>query len=252
VFLLKINDVAQPQARHLSRLDLEHIADRFTCRYFHKCGPPLGELPPVEPERFAAEIMKLQVHFLPLCTDGSILGLSAFDEVAVEIVADDGAKELIALTANDIAVDAALTADGQTGRRNFTMMHEVAHHILCRLYPREYGPICHRKAHVFYRSNSRSRDWVEWQADTLASALIMPRTLMVQCMRRFGLGNKLEMLNKIYRANDYQKFCNIAEFLGVSKQALEIRMKQLGMLGISYLKDPHALVNVYMEEPNEL
>lgn len=36
--------------------------------------------------------------------------------------------------------------------------------------------------------------------------------------------------------------------MGVSRQALAIRLKQLGLLEQDYLKDPYALVNVVPED----
>jgi hypothetical protein len=36
--------------------------------------------------------------------------------------------------------------------------------------------------------------------------------------------------------------------LGVSRQALSIRMKELGLLGVSYLGRPNAILDVMMED----
>lgn len=60
------------------------------------------------------------------------------------------------------------------------------------------------------------------------------------------------MLNRVFRPNSYAAFCTMAEYIGVSKQALEIRMKQLNLLGRSYLSNPYALVDVIMEDTDEL
>ena len=42
----------------------------------------------------------------------------------------------------------------------------------------------------------------------------------------------------------------MAQFLGVFKQAMSIRLKRLGLLKKDYLQNLHALVNVGMEDDN--
>ena len=55
-------------------------------------------------------------------------------------------------------------------------------------------------------------------------------------------------MNKIYRPKEYRKFCKIAELLGVSKQAMAIRLKRLGLLKKDYLQNPYALADVEKED----
>lgn len=43
----------------------------------------------------------------------------------------------------------------------------------------------------------------------------------------------------------------MAAFLGVSKQALAIRLKRLGLLKEDYLQEPYALLDIYPDK-NEL
>lgn len=45
----------------------------------------------------------------------------------------------------------------------------------------------------------------------------------------------------------YKRFDALADFLGCSKKALAIRMKQLGLLKKEYLDNPFDLVTVYPE-----
>lgn len=52
------------------------------------------------------------------------------------------------------------------------------------------------------------------------------------------------MLNRVYAAEDYSRFSDMADYMGVSKQALAIRLKGLDLLEREFLKDPYALVNV--------
>lgn len=94
------------------------------------------------------------------------------------------------------------------------------------------------------------RDWDEWQADNLASALLLPSEIVLGALRKFNLEYGIDILNKIYRPKEYRKFCKIAELLGVSKQAMAIRLKRLGLLRKGYLHNPYALADIEMEDDN--
>ena len=85
------------------------------------------------------------------------------------------------------------------------------------------------------------------QANTLGAAILLPENLIKQGMYLFSLGEKIECLNKIYYPSVYKRFDALADFLGCSKKALAIRMKQLGLLKKEYLDNPFDLVTVYPE-----
>lgn len=53
------------------------------------------------------------------------------------------------------------------------------------------------------------------------------------------------MLNKVFAHTEYRKFEQMADYMGVSKQALAIRLKRLSLLNFDYLEDPYALVDIY-------
>ena len=116
------------------------------------------------------------------------------------------------------------------------------------LYPREYGGNAQSPKVHFYRVNSEKNkpisDWEEWQANALASAILLPKDLVMQGMYLFSLGEKIKMLNKVYAPRVYEQFKGLAEFLGVSKTALAIRMKQFGLIEQDYLDNPYRLTDV--------
>lgn len=77
-----------------------------------------------------------------------------------------------------------------------------------------------------------------------SAILLLPRELVEKGMFLFSLGDKIGVLNKIYFHRVYEQFSGLAQFLGVSKQALSIRMKQLGLLEHDYLNDPDSILEV--------
>ena len=238
------------QARYLSRRDLDGIADRVTQKYYQILGVGRGKLTPIDPVLLAEEVVKLNIMFSPLCNDGTILGLAAFADVELALCMSDGNVYIKQLKNGDVVIDTMLQANGLIGRCNFTIAHETGHHILCKLYPKEYGPLCNRTSHIMYRRERKAHSWIEWQADSLASSLLMPQNLITECLPRFSLEKRIEMLNSVFRPKEYQSFCDLAEYLGVSKQALAIRLKQLGILDRrkDYLSNPYELISVYADE----
>ena len=64
----------------------------------------------------------------------------------------------------------------------------------------------------------------------------------------FGLGEHIDVLNSIYRQETFYKFRLLAEYLGVSQQALAIRMKYLKLLDKEYLNHASDMLTIYMED----
>ena len=129
-------------------------------------------------------------------------------------------------------------------------MHEGSHQIFKRLFPDEYGTAKGRGAPVrCYKVSSensgRIKDWEEWLANALASATLLPANLISKGMYLFGLGEKIDCLNKIYRPQEYERFSALADFLGSSRKALAIRMKQLGLVKKEYLDNPFDMISIY-------
>lgn len=235
-------------SKYLSRADLERIGGTVVNQYYQTV-PRVGTMPaPVDPVALAKVVMGLEISYLPLSGDGSILGVACFQETELEVCGDDGIPYQVQLSGRDIVIDSSLLDEDKTGRHNFTAAHELAHHVLVRLYPEDYRNLLNCRTRIMYRDTRRSRDWEEWQANVMAAAIIMPAQTIRCCMYLFGLGNRLDMVSSACRAKEFEKFCDIATYLGVSKKALAIRMKRLGLLGEEYLANPTAPMDVWKDE----
>ena len=179
-------------------------------------------------------------------------GMTSFTEMGVQAFEDDDNEAFFFLDGKTVLVEKDLNFDSKLkGRKNFTLMHEGSHQIFKMLFPNDYG-VTQKSAGVhYYKANSERNkpisDWEEWQANTLGAAILLPENLIKQGMYLFSLGEKIECLNKIYFPGVYKRFDALADFLGCSKKALAIRMKQLGLLKKEYLDNPFDLVTVYPE-----
>ena len=232
---------------HLSRKNIEAIANRITAAY--KRLPFLkGQNPDmIQPEFLARDLLGLTTEYHALSRDGGILGLTACGEVDVRIYDDPKHPEFFHLDGKTLLIDRDLVKEGANkGRYHFTLIHEACHQIFKMLFPREYAsPVRLRQIHYCTAAQSGNGDyWEEWRANALASAVLMPEDMVRNNMLAFGLGEKIPMLNRVYAAKNYNRFSDMADHMGVSKQALAIRLKGLGLLERDDLQDPYALTNV--------
>ena len=75
----------------------------------------------------------------------------------------------------------------------------------------------------------------------------MPEELVKQALFMFGFEDKIHVINRIHAKKDYEKFSMMADFLGVSKQALSIRLSQLGLVGRNDFDDPDSLLDIFQD-----
>lgn len=222
---------------YLSRDDLDNFAERILCA-FVKAEYPKGHICyNVDPARLA-QFYGYNILYVTITRNGSILGQTSTGKMWTSIIDSDGNDILFYLDGNTILIDERLARDPKCyGRRNFTIAHELAHQFINRTYPEIYG----RQSRVIsdYRRSAKPHkeitDWREWQADAMAAALLLPKEAIDEAMFFFGLGEKIKVLSKKYSEYKYERFCEMAEFLQVSKTALAYRLEQLGLLERNYL-----------------
>lgn len=237
--------------KHLSRIDIEVIAEKIIKAYRELPEVKNKKIYRIEPELLLTKLLGLKIEYQHLSLDGSILGMTSFQEIGVEVFDEADTDTFFFLDGKTVLVEKDLQQDsGQRGRFNFTTMHEGSHQIFKMIYPNDYGVRNAEPVH-FYKVNSERNkpisDWEEWQANTLASAILLPKDLVLQGMFLFDLGEKIKCLNKVHYPVVYDKFSALADFLGCSKTALAIRMKKLGLLEQEYLDNPHDYLAIYPE-----
>lgn len=131
-----------------------------------------------------------------------------------------------------IVVEASLRRERESGKRRFTIAHEVAHFVIERHHP----------AAQFQRSFDSERNYdaeemrqqftlAEAQADKLAASLLMPFFIVETALKDFNHGNKLKIYgDNVLAPMDRIKIEKMAAQVGVSFTALLIRLRQFQML----------------------
>lgn len=226
---------------YLTREEIETIARRVTSAYLRL---PIHEeqmVTTIDPELLAEELLGLSVEYHRLSPAGDIHGLTAFGDTAVLVYDNPEQVDYCFLDGKTILVEKELCENtAKTGRCHFTIAHEASHQIYRMLFPKAYSnAICCRTVH-YYSSTAPPGDWEEWRTNALAAAILMPADMLQVNMANLGLEEKLPFLRRKDRY--FGKFLQLAWMMGVSTQALTIRMKQLGFLGGYYLGNPDDLI----------
>ena len=158
--------------KHLSRFDIEAIADKYVQAYMALPDVRNTQIYRIDPELLLEKVLGLNVEYQHLSYDGSILGMTSFTEMGVQVFEDDDNEAFFFLDGKTVLVEKDLNFDSKLkGRKNFTLMHEGSHQIFKMLFPNDYG-VTQKSAGVhYYKANSERNkpisDWEEWQANTL-------------------------------------------------------------------------------------
>ena len=160
-------------------------------------GPP--QAVPIETIIETKFDLTLEYHCLR--KNGSILGETIFDEGAAILYDQDEKRyRLIAVKAGTILVEERLCVDRLLGRLRFTGTGDVA-------------------AYEGKTSLDESHGLVEWQADALATALLMPLPQIKRSFYRLRAGRSNEQL-----------VAEMAQIFQVSKQAMRIRLETRNLI----------------------
>ncbi len=121
--------------KHLSRYDIETIAAKYIKAYMQLPEIKNTQVYRIDPEIMLGKILGLTVDYVHLSYDGSILGLTSFGELGVQIFENDDDEAFYFLDGKTVLVEADLNYDNKLrGRKNFTLMHEGSHQIFKKLF----------------------------------------------------------------------------------------------------------------------
>lgn len=118
------------------------------------------------------------------------------------------------MSLNTPYIEAALLEDEKSySRLRFTLAHELAHYIIHKQVFSGTGVA------VALYNNDTDEDATEWQANYLAKAILMPNGQIKRCFYA---------LRPVCKTKS-EYVCKMAEIFEVSKQAMEIRLKDFAL-----------------------
>jgi len=200
---------------------------------------------PIDIVNLAEEGLFLTIKNRMLDFSAAVLGMTVFEDVEDVPCLDDMYQSIkIPLPGGTIVIHSQLSGYERKARRRFTIAHECSHWVLHRAYhsptKQKYHFRIQRSPYIACRSPNiecqrhnlvTDDDWEEWQADSLAAALLMPlmpfrhfaEGLIRTCGMRYLTDGKV--------TRDYVEIIEeIADRFTVSKTSVKIRLKQLGLI----------------------
>lgn len=184
----------------------------------------------IDVDALAADYLGLDVCYMTLSDDGQVLGLTTYNDVEISLYVR-GTMLVMPFRKDSVLIEKRLLEHDSNGCRRFTLAHEISHQIIYRLEE----PVNREKYHSRLSGGAYScrdlksiDDWREWQANALASALLMPRAMVERRLRNFNGGKPLIQYGVLLNYPDRQALHSMSAAMGVSYSAMRIRMRQLG------------------------
>ena len=230
----------------LSREDIENIAEDVLKEFF----PQNLILPkPLDTAELLEDRLGLTVKQKYIATlSSAVLGLIVMsDEVEIPSYDEMYKPTVLQETYGTVLINKHLCVRENTARRRYTETHEGANFILHGEYfktaansaanrknnSREF--IACRKVELYGQKTNNDSDWMEWQADSLAAALLMPGNVFCSfarsVMRKYGITGR-HIVNNFYvnKGKVRDIISDIARAFNVSYRAAQIRMLHLGLI----------------------
>ena len=227
----------------LSRKEIDVIGENLVAEF----NPDAIVTPQeVDVDLFAQDYLGMDQDFQYLSHCGVYLGMTVFNDTDKVPIYDPQKNEAdyVSVKAHTVIIDKSLLAENQEHRYRFTMGHEASHEYLHKEFfaydPNQmtlfdYMENNSQPAMIQCRVDSKKmdikdskswgdRDWMEWQANALSSAMLMPKSMVkvvVEETVRQQSGNC--MMN-------YAIVDAVSSVFNVSYEAATIRLKQLGYL----------------------
>lgn len=222
----------------LSKDEIDSLGERLVADF---CPEALKTPMAIDIDGFAQYYLGLKQDFQYLSHNGIYLGMMVFHNTDKIPVYDpvNRRAEYLSAEARTVIIDNSLLEEGQERRYRFTMGHESAHAILHSGY---YGHAANRttssgaecapmvRCRIDYPGHANKRreywtdnDWMEWQANNLASSLLMTKCMVHKLTDGMNAKSSAFQSAACMRA--------VSNTFNVSLQAAEIRLKDLGIMG---------------------
>ena len=175
----------------ISKKDMDQEAAKFLRKY---CPEALEKPMPIPVENIAELKMELDIDYVHIDEDCRTLGMMIFSDGPVELY-DKQAGQYIrrSYRKGTLLVESNLSEAGSRGRERFTIAHEMVHwekhqprFEMLALRDQTLARACRCPRAKTNRTRT-PEEWMEWQADHLAAAILMPAEMFKQRAAEFKL-----------------------------------------------------------------
>lgn len=227
----------------LSRKEIDMIGEELVKDFMPQV---LDNPQEVDIDLFVQDYLRMDQDFQYLSHCGVYLGMTVFNDTEKIPIFDPVQQraDYISAKAHTVIIDKTLLAENQEHRYRFTMGHEAGHGYLHNEYF-AYDPkqmtlfdaypeamiqcrVDKKKLNAVQPTEWTDKDWMEWQANALSSAILMPKSAVFKVLNNL----KEKKIAKIVRT--YVEIATVARIFNVSNEAAMYRLKGLGMIQIDF------------------
>ncbi len=216
----------------ISRAEAEELCDGMIQQFIGGTA----EIPEsVDIDSFVRDFLKCTVIYESIVEDDKDrIGFTGDGKRPLRVLKNGKPKEII-YPRNTIVLDKYLLNPDEENHRRFVLGHEAGHIIANRINPESPACFHHfidRERTEYTISDLKDRYSIgEWQANTIAASLLMPRYVMRNTLKKFNGGRRLPIYgDNIFHPREKAILNKMANSLRVSHTALVIRLRELDML----------------------
>ena len=222
----------------LSRNEIDRLGEEIIQMV---CPKLLTQPAAFDIEHFTEIEMNLAIDYVFLSHCQCYLGMMAFDDIVHPIWNPETKRaEYLKISAGTVLIDNSLLAENQEHRFRFTLAHEVAGHAFLHrpYYHQDRDQLsffddvisvspCRKPGSYINIHGSDDISWMEWQADCMAAAVLMPRSasviLLNEARNQFGYQRSFSSYNLF--SDHYAHL--LSDTFNVSMEAARIRAEQI-------------------------
>lgn len=226
----------------LSRKEIDIIGERIIGDYMPEALKSPQE---IDIDLLAQDYLGMDQDFQYLSHCGVYLGMTVFNDTDKVPVYDPmkNCAEYISAKAHTVIIDKSLLEENQEHRYRFTMGHETGHEFLHKEYfaydpaqmtlfdylgqtppPMVQCRVDTKKLDAKTSKTWGDREWMEWQANAMSSAILMPASMVKMVADNY---KQPELPIGVYY---YALAEQIVNTFNVSFEAASYRLKQLGII----------------------
>jgi Zn-dependent peptidase ImmA (M78 family) len=225
----------------LSKNEIDEIGEMLVGDF---CPEALKEPTEIDIDLFVQDYLKMEQDFQYLSHCRVYLGMTVFNDTDKVPVFDpvQGRADYISAKAHTVIIDNSLLEPNQEHRYRFTMGHEAGHELLHTPcfevdakqmslfddFGMERSPMIQcrvdtKKLNV-QRTTWTDHDRMEWQANALSAAILMPKSMVNVVVER------MRKLNYVGYVLHSMEVYAVSEAFNVSFESATYRLKQLGYI----------------------
>ena len=210
----------------LSGAELDELGERMVKDYL--AG---REVKAVDIEDFVSSYLGLSVRYETIAeADEGKIGFISDGRTPLWVSRKDGPVQEI-FDETTIVIDKYLLNESEKSRKRFTLAHEAGHYLLERFNPAgASAEFCYEydSDREYTKEDLSGRfNIIEWQANNLAAALLMPGFLLRKAVEVWNDGYPIPVYGtNVLPFDSRMKVRGMAERLGVSHTALMIQLRK--------------------------